>query len=385
MINPATPRALQPPVPIKVPQPRVTSGTTQYFQGAEALSLLRVTNEDPQEQFAYVYWDPQKNNPSPISDAVEFCDSSGLELAAYGRIKIGNQGTYTEILFDIPWGQLIEIPVVGEQFEVTAQLGRPYYPAGQSGQVITADNQGIIQSNPGFFTPNAIAGFVQPAVGANTGALAVTSTVGALVNGYVWIPGGGIYRIFAVGVGVLTLTNLGMNALASTAFPHGVAAPGVAVAGASISGISFVGAFASYVPIPPFLNTPFLLFLPPTVTLPTINAQYPTGFVAISGMCGFGSSGLRGGISPSRRIRLPEIAPASSVLLSIPFGANRVRTVAETAIQWNFQLASLRNLGPMPNNSVEGFPIPMQTNLIQVDNTDGALRRGVEFVFEFGL
>jgi hypothetical protein len=102
--------------------PSINSGTTQALVDSHEVSLARVSYDRPRPFVAYAFWDPYKNNPGPGASRSIVTSVVGTEIVALGRIKFGNQQTMIEFNFDLPWGQLIAIPVAAEQVEITGRL-----------------------------------------------------------------------------------------------------------------------------------------------------------------------------------------------------------------------------------------------------------------------
>lgn len=105
--------------------PALNIGQTQYFTDVSAQSLARVSFDRPRPMVAYAFWDPYKNNPGPGATSSIALAGGGNEIVVLGRIKVGNQESMIEFNFDIPWGQVVAIPVTAEQVEISARLIAP--------------------------------------------------------------------------------------------------------------------------------------------------------------------------------------------------------------------------------------------------------------------
>jgi len=104
----------------------------------------------------------------------------------------------------------------------------PLGPTGATGAGATGATgaAGVTGPTGPAFNATTTANFTQPAVGSNV-VVSVSNTVGAVVGAAVLVAGGGgAYSLFAVGVGTITLTNLGSsggvtNAAPTTVIPSG--------------------------------------------------------------------------------------------------------------------------------------------------------------------
>lgn len=118
----------------------VDIGTTAYFAGnAGDQTVLKYARDTPRGLVAYVYWDPIKNNPTaaPISNYITGPGLPQRTFGLLGTMVVGNQQTTIEYKFDIPYGQLLAIPVVADHVEVRTRLIEPLFGQAAAGPAAT--------------------------------------------------------------------------------------------------------------------------------------------------------------------------------------------------------------------------------------------------------
>lgn len=106
-------------------KPRTISGGTYEVSSSAEITICRIKLEEPALITAYVGIDLFKNNQlqqrTPGSPVV-MRDTNGQELFMLGRLRLGCQLTYLDANFDIPAGQIVQLPVMAESFEITARF-----------------------------------------------------------------------------------------------------------------------------------------------------------------------------------------------------------------------------------------------------------------------
>lgn len=407
----ANPESLAGATPTRLIEPRVNSGMTQKFTSGEAQSLLRITRPDCQPMTLYIYWDPYKNNPNPTaakSSAIQkfgfisrkITDAAGLEVCAIGRLKMGTQSSYNEFYFDIPFGQLIAIPITSEQAEVVALLTRPVFP--EVGNFSTAGLPAglaygpLIPSASGPYLPIITADYTQPAIGATVD-VTVNDTTGAAINQFLWVPSatnvptigpgnyGGIYKITAIPVpgvgGTLRLENTGVSQYS----PYIVSPGGTLVHPIQATMVDFQASDAgatAFIAV----NNPQPIFLPAGDTLPSADSNNPGGFVALTGIGGHGDSVMNNAaFAPTRRMRIT--VPASSHIdVGIPWGASNVRALTDdtTNMVATFDMLTALTI-PLVGNAVEPTPIPLNAVAMTLTNADAMNPHIIELVFGLNI
>lgn len=126
MNHPSAPTTQAKPILVEGPPPTSENSTTQKLVDGAAKSLARLEFKRARSCVVFAYWDPNINGGAEPAGAgfppPAMLASDGTPLSVLGMLTVGRGQTSFTLQFDMPYGQLVAIPVEGDYVELRARL-----------------------------------------------------------------------------------------------------------------------------------------------------------------------------------------------------------------------------------------------------------------------